>query len=591
MPTLRFIVRLFALIGLLFVAGAAGAGYWLWQNLAAPASLPPSIVLDLNLTDTLQADNQNPFDLVLNGGRRLSLADVTDALERARKDTRVKGVAVRLGSVEPGLADTQEIMAAIRRFTKTGRFATAWADAFWSDGTGSAMHAYTLASSTGDIWVQPEGSVNLQGVLARTPFARDALDWLGVSPEIQKRTAYKTAANTLTERGFTPEHKEMMLWLTRDLLGQMVADIAAARSLTEQSVRAAIDIAPLSGQQAQRLRLIDHIGWHNDWEAVALTRAGAGAKMVNLSDYLASTSRSKNSGETIALVDVTGEIERGFDTTNLFSDRVASADTIAETIVQAANSPKIKAIILRINSPGGSVTGSQTIRSAVKFARKAGKPVVAQMGELAASGGYYIAADADRIVAAPATLTGSIGVIGGKVVLAGLWERLGIGWGQVEAGTNAGMFSELAPFTPEQTVHFTKFIDETYTNFVQLVAFGRRMSVEAVEAVAGGRVWTGRQALDLGLIDTLGGLEEALAEVRQLTGLREDAAVKLENWPLNNTLVDRLTRLVSAGLDHASSRQVTNRQLAFIRQRLAPVAHLLAPTGDQWLRMPNMLIQ
>ncbi|PWC44375.1 signal peptide peptidase SppA [Azospirillum sp. TSO22-1] len=535
---LRFLVRLFAFIGFLVVTGIGTAVWYLWTH---EEPLPNAVVLTLDLDKPLSSrPDADALGSLL--GREASLRDVLDALERARTDARVKGLLVRIGGHEPGFAEAQEIRNAVERFRATGRFALAFAEGFGEGGAGN--RSYYLATGFDEVWVQPLGDVGITGLAAQIPFARGALDQLGIQPQVQQREEYKSFADTFTQRDLTPANREMTQALLSDLSKQLVDGIAKARRLDVNEVRALIDRAPLMDQEALQARLIDRIGYRDEAEAEARRRAGGG-ETVELTDYLDAAGPPHRDGPVVALIHAVGTISRGESEGRGISEVSAGSDTIVEAFDKAVEDDDVKAILFRVDSGGGSVTASESIRRAVVRARERGKPVVVSMGDAAASGGYWISMNADRIVAMPGTITGSIGVVAGKMSLEGLSEKLGVHWGVVADAKNAGMWSPFRAFNESEQARLTAMIDRTYASFLAKVAEARRLPADKVRAAAKGRVWTGQQALGLGLVDELGDTETALMRVREAIGLKPDAPVALEPFPPPKSTLEEIRSVMS----------------------------------------------
>ncbi|MFD1624526.1 signal peptide peptidase SppA [Azospirillum griseum] len=562
---LRFFVRLFATIGFLVVSALVGGAYLVIRQ---EPTLPRGVVLNLDLTHSLAEGGNDRLGGLL--GHEASLRDALDALERGRKDARVKGVLARLGGDQIGFAQTQELRAAVERFRASGRFAIAYADSYGDGGAGN--RAFLLASGFDEVWMQPLGVVGLTGLSAELPFARGLLDTLGVQPQLQHREEYKSFSDTFTQSTITPANREMMQGLIGDLTNQLVDGVAKGRRLPPASVRAAIDRAPLLEREALDLKLIDRIGYADEARDAALQRAGADAELVELPDYLAVAGGPHDNGPTIALVHIVGTITGGKSERPTFGEINAGADTVVRAIEDAADDADVRAILVRIDSGGGAVSASESIRRALAKARQRGKPVIASMGDSAASGGYWIALAADRIVASPATLTGSIGVVAGKMSLGGLSDKLGVRWDRVSAARNAGMWSPMHPFSPAEEERLTAIIDATYASFLERVAEARRLTPEQARAAAKGRVWTGAQARELGLIDELGGQEEALTLARSAAGLATDAEVTLAPYPPPKTLTDELLDLLSGKGELVGALSAA--------AHLRPIASALAPLLD-----------
>jgi len=540
----RLFVRIFATIGFIFTLlffAVIALLFWV-KPTAVP--VPPATVLTLNLDRALSdAPAGDGLSSVLSEPQP-TLRDVLDAIERATDDPRVKVLFVRLGSDEMGAAQVQELRDAIAAFRAKGKFAVAYADSFGEFGPGN--HAYYLAAACDQIWLQPQGLLGLTGLRSESPFFRGTLDKLDVVPNFDHRSEYKTAMNMITETSMTAAQREETESLLRSVFDQMIRGIARDRKIEEAKVREIVDRGPLLTQEAADAHLVDKIGYRDQAEVEARERAGSGAELLSTLAYLGRAGRPNRSGPVIALIYGTGLIQRGGNGGGpLSGSGIMGADAVARAFDQAATDPDVKAILFRVNSPGGSVVASETIWRAVVRARERGKPVIVSMGDVAGSGGYYVAAPADKIVAEPATLTGSIGVVAGKFVTTGFWKLLGVTWGAVDVGANASMFSTLDDFTPAQHARFETFLDVIYADFKERVAKGRKMDPAAVEAVAKGRVWTGEQAKERGLVDALGGFATALALAKEAAHIPPDREVTLKQVPPPESFAEVLTRIAS----------------------------------------------
>ncbi|HXY99918.1 MAG TPA: signal peptide peptidase SppA [Stellaceae bacterium] len=590
----RVIFGFFASIGfLVFAFILLGAGLWLF---AAPREKPLTErnVLLVDLTGPLrEGAPDDGIERVLLG-EQTSLRDVLDAVERARGDPRIAGLVARLGDGATGTAEAQELRDAVALFRAKGKFAFGYADSFGE--LGSGMRSYYLAAAFDEIWLQPVGEVGIAGLRLEMPFFRGTLDKLGIAPRFDHREEFKTAMNTLTETKMTPAHREETESLLRSIYGQMVAGIAEGRRLDQPRLRALIDQGPFTAQQALDAHLVDHLGYRDDAMSAARTRAGENASLVSLQRYLALADRPHRTGPTIAVVYGAGLITRGDSSESpLSGSRVMGADTIARAFRLAAEDESVRAILFRIDSPGGSATASETIWREVARAREAGKPVVVSMGNVAGSGGYYIAAGVDKIVAEPATLTGSIGVVGGKVLLGGLSEKLGVTWDTAAIGRNAGIDSVVEDFTPEERERFERSLDYVYDVFKQRVADGRKLGADAVEAVAKGRVWTGEDAKARGLVDVLGGFDAALALAKQAAGIAADGEVSLKTFPPpSDTPAAIIARLLGRGppggeQSLAARLAVLDRMLAALQPVVERLELATAPPGT--LTMPPLEVR
>jgi protease-4 len=548
----RFIVGFFAVIGVLSVLAVVAVAVVIGRLASAPAkTLADTIVITADLTGGLsdEAPGKDALLRLISGGK-LNLRDFLDGLERAGADPRVKGLYLRLGDDALSLARVQEVRDAIRAFRAHDKFALAFADSFGEFGPGT--RPYYLATACDEIWLQPMGSLGLTGLYAEVPFFKGTLDLLGIGASFDRREQYKTVMNALTETKMTAPHREEVEALLSSMGGQVLRGIAEGRKLTEAEVQRAIDAGPLLPAEARDARLVDRLGYRDEAAARVRERAGPGAELVALGDYLDAAGRPHQSGPVIALIYGDGLIHRGTAADSpLAGDTGMSDRDIVRAFHDALADSAVRAIVFRIDSPGGSVVASETIWREVAQARAGGRPVIVSMGDLAGSGGYYIAAPADKIVAEPATLTGSIGVVAGKLVLSGLFDKLGVTVDSAQFGADAAMFDPTSDFSPEARQRLEAELDLTYRGFKDHVADGRHMSADDVEAVAKGRVWTGEDAKAKGLIDELGGYAAAFKLAKQAANMPPDAAFTVAVYPSETAT---LTRLVERALGRNPDR-------------------------------------
>lgn len=506
--------------------------------------VPDGCILELDLQSAPpETAGFDPMAFINGSGRPLLLRETVAALHRAAEDPRVAGLIARvqIDAAPPG--PVQELRDAIVAFTAK-KPSLAWAETY--PGTLS----YYLASAFGEVWMQPSGTVGLVGFATSALFLRDALDKLGVEAQFVARGEYKSAANLFTQDRYTEPHREADAALVNGLRAQVWDAVAASRGIDVTALDALADRAPLLREDAVTAGLVDRIGFRDEVYARIAEMAGAEGVSPETGDadgedapprlYLARYARAKKpsvpgvkSHPKIAVVTVAGAIVSGRGGRQMppMGGANSGGDTIAAALRQAAADDDVVAVVLRVDSPGGSVTGSETIWREVVRTRERGKPVVASMGGVAASGGYYVSMAADAIVANPGTITGSIGVVTGKFIARDLKDRLGVGSDSVRTNANADAWSINAPFTEEQHAQVVAEADLFYTDFVQRVADGRNMSVDAVEQVARGRVWTGADALERGLVDELGGLRVAIRRAKALAGIDVDAKAVIENLP------------------------------------------------------------
>jgi protease-4 len=554
----RIIVGFFAVVGVLSLLVAVILAVGVWR-------LAGSHVVPVADHTVLEADFTQAFtDAPPSGGisqifsaERPSLRDVVDALDKAGNDPKVAGLVAHIGDGEFATAQAQELRDAIAAFRAKGKRAVAYADSFGELGSGTK--SYYLAASFDEIWVQPLGIVGLVGLRAEVPFFKGSLDKLGLAPHFDHREEYKTAMNSLTESSITPPHREEMQALLSSAYTQIVTGIASDRKIDVGQVKALVDRGPLLAEDALKAKLIDHIGYRDEATA-ALTAAVKGeGRPLALHRYLERAGRPHKDGPTIALIYATGLITQGGSSGSpLGGSQSLGADSLIQAFRTAERDKEVRAILFRINSPGGSAVASESIWRETERARKAGKPIIVSMGDVAGSGGYYIAASADKIVAEPATLTGSIGVVAGKMVIDGLLQKLGVTWDAAQVGANADIESAMTDFSPVAYSRFEAFLDNVYAGFKERVADGRKMAPDAVEEVAKGRVWSGEDAKARGLVDALGGYDTALALAKSAAGIAADQEVTVKLYPPAADPAQRLlARLTGREDDEEERAKVT----------------------------------
>jgi protease-4 len=490
------------------------------------------LVLELDLTESLaQGTPTDPISAFVQR-RQARLKDVLDGLRRAAEDERVHSVVAKIGSARMGFAHAQELRDAVLAFRRSGKPAIAWAESFgeWSPG----LVPYYLATAFDEIWLLPIGDVTFNGVTMGAPFVRGALDQLGVEPQLGQRHEYKSAADLFLRSSFSDAHREAVQQVATSVFDQVVAAVAESRSLPDPRVRELADQAPIGADDALAAGLVDRVGYRDELYASVRARAGDDAKLLYLARYthsgLPTPPRVVRRPRTVALIWGLGGIGTGKSARRPDGQRMGS-DTISAAFRAAVADKRVEAIVFRVDSPGGSAVASDVVWREVKQARAAGKPVVVSMGDVAGSGGYYVAMGADAIVAEPATITGSIGVLAGKVVTDGLLNRLGITYDSVALGGLARMFSSRQSYSPAELDALDRWLDRIYETFVGKVAAGRGMTRDAVHAVAKGRIWTGADARDRGLVDELGGLDRAIELARQRAGIPGGADVDVVSYP------------------------------------------------------------
>lgn len=533
----KAIVVMFALFGLLVFLLIAGIVTAIVHHVDAKRIVaPPDTVVTFSVDDRIV--EYAPSDSVIREvfGKQTSILDIVTGLENASEDPKVKGLLVRIDNHSLSYAQIQEIRDAVIAFRKTGKPAIAYADSFGELSRG--MASYYLATAFDEIYLQPAGTVDIAGVAAEHPFLKGLLGKLGVEPIGGTRKEYKNAWNIFTEEKFTAPHREAVHRLLGSIFEQTVTDIAEARRIDEKRLRSLIDRAPLFSGEALAERLVDGVKYRDEVITLMEEKAGCAVR-TPLSRYRPSI-LPQTGGTTVALIVAEGEIERGLAERDPFGRRSSVGSyTFAKAVRDAAADPEVKAIVFRINSPGGSVVASETIwHEVVETVRASGKPLIVTMSSVAASGGYYIAMAADHIIAEPATVTGSIGVIVGKMYTPEFWKKLGITFDSEQFGKNARLFSSLTRLDGDQKALLDRTLDDIYDTFVSRVAAARKKKPEEVEEVAKGRIWSGADALEKGLVDELGGYRAAFAAVRSRLGLSPESLLVIKPFPREPSIVD-----------------------------------------------------
>jgi protease IV len=463
--------------------------------------------------------------------------DVVQSLARASEDPRVDGIIARVGASRMKPATIQEIRDAIIRFREKGKNAIAYAETFGEFGPGNG--AYYLATAFERIYLQPSGDIGLTGLSTKTPFLRGLLEKIGVEPRLGHRKEYKSSAYTFTQKEYTGPHREADQAVLDSMISQVVKGIAESRGFTAEQVVSLIDRGPFSAAQALEEKLVDGLAYRDEVYEKAVKGGADGQRFLDLGEYLRRAGSLYSGKKKIALIYGVGQIVRGKSRYTPLGRHIMGSESVASAFRAAVKDKSVKAIIFRINSPGGSYVASDTIWRETVRAKKAGKPVIVSMSDVAGSGGYFVAMAADKIIAHPGTITGSIGVIAGKMVVSELWNKAGVNWGRLTTNRNADLWSDTGDYSPEQWERIQAWLDEVYEDFVQRVSKGRDLDLESVRRIAKGRIWSGEAAKALGLVDLLGGFEESLQAAKAAAGIQEKEMVGLKVFPRSQPLWKR----------------------------------------------------
>jgi protease-4 len=523
----------------LIIVGLLVSGAGMMFMLAVAGSEP--IVADGSvLTLTVSGDlDEVPPDSVfgLASPGRDTLRTIVDSLRKAKADKRVTSLVMRpanLGS--PNWAKLQEVRDAIVDFRKSGKKAVAFLE-YGGD------REYFLATGCDRIFLLPTSPLDLAGIATYDLFLRGTLDKIGAQPDFAHIGDYKTAPNQLTEKTFTPAHREMRESLNRDLFEQLVSAIAESRKRSPDEVRRLIDDGPFLPEEAVRVGLVDDLAYEDQLDDKGKSGITRSSARLSHETYrrVSAESAGLGGGPRIAVINVVGLIASGKSGYDPMNGPVAGSDTITEYIRKARSDASVRAIVLRVDSPGGSSVASDVIWRELTLTRQGNtRPIVASMSDLAASGGYYVAMAAPDIVAQPGTLTGSIGIYAGKVVTGGTYEKLGMHIEALSIGRHAEMGSPVRAFNPDERAKLEEQLHAFYEQFVEKVAQSRKMKPEAVDAVAQGRVWTGQQAKRIGLVDSLGGLDRAIALAKERAKIPANQSVQLVVYPPRKSLFELL---------------------------------------------------
>ena len=506
---------------------------------------------------------------------------IVEALRKAKVDKRVTSIVVRPGGAAALWGKVQEVRDAITDFRTSGKPAIAFIE------YGGEQEFY-LASACDKVYLAPTSSLDLTGMASYELFLRGTLDKIGAYPDVLHVGEYKSAGNTFTEKGFTPSHREMAESLNNDLYEQLVRGLAEGRHKTPAEMRVLIDHGPYQPEDAIRAGLIDDVAYEDELDDKArLGRQGGTAKFLSLSDYrrVSASSLGLGRGQRIAVIYAVGMITGGeSDPTG----RSIGSDTMIDHLRKVRADDSIKAVVLRVDSPGGSAIASDLIWREVLLTREK-KPVVASMSDVAASGGYYIAMPAHAIVAQPATLTGSIGVVMVKFAIGGSLEKLGVKLDRVTAGRWADLYAPDRPFTPEERQRIEQSLQATYESFVEKAASGRNTTPEKIDAVARGRVWTGTQAKQIGLVDELGGLDRALILAKRRAKIDEKAEVELVIYPQKKSFYELVQAPFGGGGEGMFARIAGLRDVRAMQTLTAPLR--LFRRGEPLAIMPNVFVR
>ena len=556
----QFLLRLFAAIGvLLTISLSLGAfSMWSWINSESEGpEAPKSMYLTLDFTNPISEPIHDFAPslarILYDEGKETPLIYIVRALENAKNDPKVKGVVAMFGGESVSLVHAQEIAAALDSFRTSGKPSYVFAPSYGDFASGGSI--YYLASRFENIWLQPIGAVGLGSLVIEAPFGKTALSKLGVETDFMRREEYKSVMENVSRDSFSPTVRANMESMLKSLSDQIAQGLAAGRKFAADQAQSIVANGPYTSGEALKSGLVTKLGYEDEIEKELKDKAGdKDVAFLDPASYLFYFNRDRKdeSKGDIAIIYAEGVItdHPAKGPSALAEDEMIDTQSIVDAFKDATEDKDIKAIIFRVNSPGGSPVASETIRRALIKAKESKKPVFVSMGRVAASGGYWIAMDADRIIANPATITGSIGVVSGKFVLGGLFDKLGVKWDSIKTSENANLWSSRTPFDAKGRERINAMLDETYKAFTDNVAAARKIAPEKMPDIAKGRVFTGEQALKVGLVDELGGLDTTIASMKKQLKLEPTDRLMLRQFPEPETpatLVLKLLQDIGSG--------------------------------------------
>lgn len=565
----NFFSRFFAWIGfltLLSIGLMLATSLWI-----SNPSVPSSVILEINLERKFVENLPDDPITELMTQDIAFVRDTVDAIYRASSDDRVMGIVARVGNSNMGLAKIQEIRDAILEFRSKGKPTVAWAESFgeFSSGTG----AYYLATAFDKIYLYPSGDVGLTGLTIQTPFIRGMFEKLKITPRLDHRQEYKNAMNLFTETQYTEPHREALQAIMNSQFNQIVDDVAKARKLTRDQVLNIFDQGPLIAPEALKSGLVDGLKYRDEVYQITKDQFSHSTNLLYSGKYLKRAGRLHEDGETIALIYGVGTIQRGESNYDLvFGGTTMGSDSVAKAFRTAIDDPDVKAIIFRVDSPGGSAVASDAIWRETIRAKEAGKPVIVSMSDVAGSGGYWVSMNADKIIAQPASITGSIGVLAGKLYTEQFWQRFGITYDKLQSSKNGTMWSNVYDYSPGEWQRLQTILDRIYSDFTEKVAAGRNMPIDKVRELAKGRIWTGEDAKKIGLVDELGGFPVAIRLAKEAAKIDPEEEVQISKFPKKSASWKKLLRI------EANSSEDTTSQVAFA---LSNITKQLKPILDQ----------
>lgn len=561
MRLVRWILGILTL--LVFTTVAIG-----WFSILSGPTIDQDSTLLVTLDGPLPESPTLDLGVLLGGEPQQTLRSLLFNLERAAEDDRIKGVVLNVKQPQIGFGQLQEVASAMARFRESGKYSIGFMETAGEISRGDG--ALALASLADEIVVTPPGNVNLIGLRAEPMFYAGTFDKLDIDVHFEKRGQYKSAANQFTHTKMDKPTRTSLQDLFNDIQDGLTRLIARRRKVQVPVVEEWINRGPYTSQEAESLGIVDRVAYWDEILTDLSERAGREDSLVSAGTYW-SEKKPHNTGEKIALIYGEGPVMRGESDSALSGDAVMASTTLTGAFRDIRKSGA-KAVVFRVDSPGGSYIASDLIRREVELTKKAGIPVVVSMGNVAASGGYFVSMEADHILSNGGTITGSIGVYTGVVDLTGAYAMLGITSDPLQTAPNADTFSALAPIDERRKRISARFADRVYEDFTKKVSENRKLTRTEVETVAQGRVWSGRAALERSLVDSLGGLRDAMEKAKALAEINANTSIDLDVWPRADDPTQTLRNILRGTIQ-------TAKTLDRARAPLAAAARLWHPLG------------
>lgn len=542
---LKSLVYSFAIFGILFVLLLIVVISMLKPQASQLYVVPEQAVLNINFDNTYSETKSDDFLGDFTGVYSQTFMDLVKAINIAATDPRIKAISATVSNSGLGLAQIQDIRRSIKQFRASGKKAYIYSNNFGSFGQGSKE--YYLATAFDEIWLQPNADVGITGIAIEVPFFKKILDKLGVKAEFYQRYEYKTAMASFTDEKMSSAYKSELTRLGNNIFDQIVTESAEDRKIEKDVFVSLVNKAPITAKDALDNHLVDMIAFRQDYTKEIKDRTKA--QEIDILSYSSSLKPFGEKVPAIAYMVIDGMITEGQSYKSPIRDEaITGSDTVLYDIDQIAQDDDVKALVVRVNSPGGSYGASNEIWYALDQLKKQKNiPIVVSMGDYAASGGYFVSMAGDYIFAEPSTITGSIGVLGGKMVFEEVWKKLGVNWEKIAFGQNAAILSPNTPFSNQEKSIFNKSLDAIYKDFTLKVSQARNITLKEMDKLARGRVWTGKEAVSNKLVDGLGGIEISIAKAQELSGIKPGSKFRLLCYPKEKSFQEKIQLLINSG--------------------------------------------